>query len=205
VSRYDAVGSEGRHAEDSDGRVLANKLGISDPAEMDEAELFLLEQLYVAVLADDLPRGMITVERIKSWHRRWLGNVYEWAGQERSVNISKEGFMFALAGQVPKLLAGLEQNCLTKYTPCVGFSEARLIEAIAVTHVELILIHPFREGNGRISRLLADVMAVQAGFEPLDYSSWERNKRQYIAAIHQGLDMNYGPMKDWVARAMAAD
>lgn len=40
-------------------------------------------------------------------------------------------------------------------------SEEQLIEAIAITHVELILIHPFREGNGRLSRLLADVMAVQ--------------------------------------------
>lgn len=40
-------------------------------------------------------------------------------------------------------------------------SEEQIIEAIAVTHVELILIHPFREGNGRLSRLLADVMAVQ--------------------------------------------
>lgn len=70
--------------------------------------------------------------------------------------------------------------------------------------MELILIHPFREGNGRLSRLLADVMAVQAGHEPLDYSSWEQHKPAYIAAIHSGLAGNYGPMTQFVADAMAA-
>jgi cell filamentation protein len=49
--------------------------------------------------------------------------------------------------------------------------EEQLIAAVAITHVELILIHPFREGNGRLSRLLADVMAVQGGYKPLDYQS----------------------------------
>lgn len=75
-------------------------------------------------------------------------------------------------------------------------NELQLIEAIAVTHVELILIHPFR-GNGRLSRLLADVMAVQAGYKPLDYQSWEQNKTQYISSIHAGLTLDYRPMKHW--------
>ncbi len=52
---------------------------------MDEAELVLLEKLYEAVLFEDLPQSEITVDEIKTWHRRWLGNVYEWAGEERSL------------------------------------------------------------------------------------------------------------------------
>ena len=66
----------------------------------------------------------------------------------------------------------------------------------------LILIHPFRDGNGRLSRLLADVMMAQAGYSPLDYSSWDQDRTGYFAAIGQGLDMNYTPMQEWVARAM---
>lgn len=81
-------------------------------------------------------------------------------------------------------------------------SEEQLIEAIAVTHVELILIHPFREGNGRLSRLLADVMAVQGGYKPLDYQSWEQNKAKYISAIHSGMSMDYDPMRYWVSAAL---
>ena len=72
----------------------------------------------------------------------------------------------------------------------------------AITHVELILIHPFREGNGRLSRLLADVMAVQGGYKPLDYKSWEQNKTQYISAIHAGVSMDYEPMRHWVREAL---
>lgn len=50
----------------------------------------------------------------------------------------------------------------------------QLLNALSSAHVELILIHPFREGNGRIARLLSDVMAVQAEIGPLDYFSGER-------------------------------
>lgn len=66
------------------------------------------------------------------------------------------------------------------------------------------LIHPFREGNGRLSRLLADVMAVQAGYAPLDYSNWERHKPAYIGAIHAGFRADYEPMAHLVTDAMAA-
>ena len=47
--------------------------------------------------------------------------------------------------------------------PCHHLDGDALIEAIAVTHVEFILIHLFREGNGRQSQLLNDAMAVQGG------------------------------------------
>jgi cell filamentation protein len=77
-----------------------------------------------------------------------------------------------------------------------------------VTRVELILtrpFHPFREGNGRLSRWLADVMAVQAGLDPLDYSYWEANKDDYIGAIHQGMVTNYEPMKRCVSVSDASE
>jgi cell filamentation protein len=103
---------------------------------------------------------IITVAELSEWHRKWLGNIYEWAGQERSVNMSKGDFHFATVAQIPRLLAELDKKYLSVYTPCQGFNESRLVEAIAIVHVELILVHPFREGNGRLSRLLANVMAL---------------------------------------------
>jgi cell filamentation protein len=205
MSRYHVTNSEGQFEKDSGEQVLANKLGISDAHDIDDAELVLLEQLYHAVFEQHFPLGLITVETLKGWHRRWLGNIYEWAGQERTVNISKGGFMFAPSAQLPKLLKDFDVKYLARYTPCTGMSEEQLIEAIAITHVELILIHPFREGNGRLSRLLADVMAVQGGYKPLDYQRWEQNKTRYISAIHAGMAMNYEPMKYWVSQALRKD
>ena len=72
---------------------------------------------------------------------------------------------------------------------------------MAVTHVEFVLIHPFREGNGWLSRLLADVMAVQAVGDPLDYSAWDADKEGYFAAIQAGLSGDYAPMKRLVELA----
>lgn len=202
MSRYDIAGSQGALQSGSDESVLENKLNITRVEDMDEAELVLLQKLYVSVLQEHLPPGRISVLHLKRWHKRWLGNVYDWAGQYRSVNMSKDGFPFAPASQLPRLMQLFDTNYLTKYTPCMGMALPHLIEAIAVIHVEFILMHPFREGNGRISRLLADVMAVQAGREPLDYSSWEKNRGAYVSAIQKGMDCDYDPMKHWVGVAL---
>lgn len=202
MTKYDIGGSQGLYQQDSNDRVLANKLGITETADMDEAELVLLEKLYENVLLTHFSQDGINVDDIKTWHRRWLGNVYEWAGDERSVNMSKGDFHFAAAGQISQLLNKFESDYLKCFTPCIGFSNEKLIEAIAVIHIEFILIHPFREGNGRLSRLLADVMAVQAGHEPLDYTYWDKNKNGYFSAIQQGMDMNYEPMKNLVSCAL---
>ncbi len=205
TDRYHVPGTQGAFQPGSGERVLANKLGITEPEDMDELELELPTQLYEDVLIRNLPDRQLAVVDLKTWHRRWLGNVYDWAGQERSVNMSKGGFMFAATPQIPRLLAAFERNCLARWTPCHDMETEALVEAIAMTHVELILLHPLREGNGRLSRLLADVMAVQSGRDPLDYSAWEANKTDYIDAIQQGLLGNYAPMEFWVAQALGGE
>lgn len=204
TDRYQATGTEGAFEPGSNGQVLRNLVGIRSADDMDALELRLLAELYDAVLLQDFPDRALSVADLRHWHHLWLGNVYAWAGQERSVNLGKGGFQFATAALLPALLGNFERECLARWTPCGAVAPEEVANAIAVTHVELILIHPFREGNGRLSRLLADVMAVQAGHEPLDYSSWEQNKPAYIAAIHAGLGGDYGPMTQLVAEAMAA-
>lgn len=204
TNRYQTAGAEGEFEPGSNEKVLRNLVGITSSDDMDELELQLLNELYDEVLVQNLPDRPLTVADLKHWHRLWLGNVYAWAGQERSVNLGKGSFQFATAGLLPGLLSAFERACLTRWTPCGNLAPDELVNAIAVTHVELILIHPFREGNGRLSRLLADAMAVQAGHEPLDYSSWEQHKTAYIGAIHAGFSGDYGPMEQFVAQAMAA-
>uniref|UniRef100_UPI0033423511 Fic/DOC family protein n=1 Tax=Castellaniella defragrans TaxID=75697 RepID=UPI0033423511 len=202
MSRYDISGQQNNYQEGSGGEVLANKLGIVRREDMNEAELMLLRKLYFAVLREQPVEGPLTVRLIRDWHRRWLGNLYPWAGFERSVNMSKDGFLFAAAARIPQLLDEYGRRILARYTPCKGMDRNTLAEAIAVTHVEFILIHPFREGNGRISRLMADVMAGQAGWGPLDYSAWEAERPQYIHAIQSGLSGDYAPMRGKVEEAL---
>ena len=59
--------------------------------------------------------------------------------------------MFAPSAQLPKLLNDFDTRYLAQYTPCSDMNEEQLITAIAITHIELILIHPFREENERLS------------------------------------------------------
>lgn len=205
MNRYQVLGREGEFQPESGGLVLANMQDITDPDEMNTAELYLYEQLYTEVLAVALPRRSLTAADICDWHRRWLGQIYPWAGQLRSVNMSKDGFPFAAASQLQRLLANFEARQLCRLTPCMGLAIGQLIAAIAEVHVELILIHPFREGNGRLARLVADVMAVQAGLGPLDYSSWKQGNGGYIGAIHAGVVGDYRPMMALVAKALGTD
>lgn len=202
IDRYQVTGPEGVFEPGSNDEVLANKLGLVSPGDMAEVELLLLEQLYEAVLVDDFPRRRLSFKDIRHWHRRWLGNVYPWAGEVRSVNMSKGGFPFAAANLLLGLLTEFEERVLSQSTPCMGMSREMLVSAIARTHVEFIVIHPFREGNGRLSRLLADVMAVQAGFSSLDYSVWDAAKEDYFAAIQQGGPNDYTGMEALVDRAL---
>ena len=202
IGRYDTTGNvEAQFEPGSDGRVLANKLGVADPKEMDDIELDLLNRLHKDVIRSVEVDQPITVADLREWHRRWLGRVYVWAGRDRSVNMSKEDFLFAACGQIPRLLDKLDKDVLRVHTPCTGMSDDRLVEAIAVVHVELILIHPFREGNGRLSRLLANVMALQAGWPQLDYTAWDENKTDYFNAIQAGLS-DYEPMIEMVRQVL---
>ena len=203
-NRYDTNGNpEAAFEPGSGGRVLANKLGVVDPREMDAIELELLLQLHDGLVDEVAFDQGFTAGQLRDWHRRWLGNVYVWAGEYRTLNLSKGDMLFAASAQVPRLMAQLDRDALAVQTPCNGMTERRLAEAIAIVHVELILIHPFREGNGRLARLLANLMALQAGWPNLDFGTWDRDKAAYFAAIRAGLT-DSGPMSELVLPVLRA-
>ena len=70
---------------------------------MNQVELELLDQLYDTVISSVTESQAILVSDLKEWHHKWLRNVYDWAGRERSVNISKGDFQFAASDQLPRL------------------------------------------------------------------------------------------------------
>lgn len=189
MSRYDITGSEGEYQPGSDNKVLRNLPGITNPEEMNIAETDLLTDLYIQVF-DNFPEKL-TFQTLCQWHRAWLGNVYKWAGESRTVDMSKPNIRFASPVQIPKLAEQFEAQYLLPYTALPEMSDEELVAHLAEMHVEFILIHPFREGNGRISRLLLDVMATKAGAQPLDYSLWDKHKDFYFKAIQAGRDGDY--------------
>lgn len=187
--------SENQFEKDSQGRVLKNLLGIYRKRQMDKLEaqeqLRTLEEITSFYGVNHRFRA----KDICDIHKNWLGEIYEWAGQYRSVNISKGGFYFAMAREVPKLMDEFENGVLAQHTPCHYSTHQEIAEALAVVHVELVLIHPFREGNGRLARLISILMALQAGLPVLDFGGIQgRKKKEYIIAVQKGLDRDYEPM-----------
>ena len=141
ADRYDTSGNpEGQYQPGSNERVLINKLGIVDSEEMDEIELDLLEQLTEVVLGEVEANQVISSNDLCEWHRRWLGNVYVWAGQYRSVNMGKGSFQFAAAHLILKLMQDLNKKFLSVLTPCDGYDNERLVDALAKIHIEYIYI-----------------------------------------------------------------
>lgn len=195
--RYDVSTSvEAQFQPGSNNAVLKNMLGVTDPIVMDKVEAEALVTATDSLLHEFDSDHKFTADDICHMHRLWLGEIYEWAGAFRSVNISKGYFSFAASGQVPKLMSQLESKQLAKYTPCCFSDRHKVIKALAETHVELVLIHPFREGNGRCSRILATIMALQAGLPMLDFSIIsDKKKADYFEAIQAGMNCDYAQME----------
>ena len=95
--------------------------------------------LFESSLLDSIEVG--TVNGLKQIHAYLFGGLYDFAGQIRTVNISKGGFQFAMAQYLPETLNKIEK-----------MSESTFDE-IADKYVEMNIAHPFREGNGRSTRI----------------------------------------------------
>jgi cell filamentation protein len=180
----------------SRGRVLKNKLGITSAREMAKQEKKAQLRLFDELTDIYQSEHRFTAADICYIHKIWLGDIYEWAGRYRQVKMDKDGFPFAYPEQIPKLITEFEKGPLRQFTPCLFKSREEVIEALAVVHTELVLIHPFREGNGRVARMLAILMSLQAGLPPLDFGGLTgKKKKEYIEAIHAGFQGNYKPME----------
>jgi cell filamentation protein len=204
--RYDATGPEAEFEPGSRGRVLRNLIGVRSAREMARAEsvALLINKATQRLIDQTRADQRFTATDICRMHRLWLEGIYSWAGRYRSINIAKGEFMFAAAMHVPKLMLELERGPLKRYTPCRFNAAREQARALAVVHAELILIHPFREGNGRCARLLAVLMALQAGLPALDFGGIRGlEKRRYISAIQSGLDRDYEPMAEIFQRVIA--
>ncbi len=198
--RYATAGSEAEFQPGSRGRVLRNFLGIT-PAremeeEMEEAETHALAAAQRAARNTFGPNHRFTPADIRRLHRMWLGSIYPWAGNYRTVNIGEGHCQFANAVLIPRLMANFGKEVLRRHTPCGDGGEVTVARSLAEVHARLVLIHPFRDGNGRLACLLAVLMASQAGLNPLRLSALAgRGKRTYVQAIEAAKSGDYAPLE----------
>lgn len=110
-----------------------------------------------------------TVKGLQQIHAYLFGGLYDFAGQIRTVNIAKAGFQFAMAQYLGQTLADVERM------PEDSF------ENIIDKYVEMNVAHPFREGNGRATRIWLDLMLKKNLRQCIDWSHVD--KRKYLESI----------------------
>ena len=117
--------------------------------------------LFESSLIDNIEVG--TVKGLQQIHAYLFGGLYDFAGQIRTVNIAKGGFQFAMVQFLPQALATIEQMPETTF------------EEITDKYVEMNIAHPFREGNGRATRIWLDLILKKQLQKCVDWSKIDKN------------------------------
>jgi cell filamentation protein len=199
-------GLEGEFEPGSRDKVLRNKLGIRTIPEMDQAEYNSLEEAQERYLDIVTDKTVFTAEFIRNMHRDWLGGIYAWAGTYRTVEMAKGGFTWPPASRVGDNMDRFEANLLIPKTPFRKSTPREAAEDLAILHAELLLIHPFREGNGRLARWLAELMCLQAGLNRPDYGfdvpGNEAVHSRYLEAVTNGYKQDYRALADFFLEAL---
>jgi len=123
--------------------------------------------LFESNLLDSVQEG--TVKGLQQIHSYLFGGLYDFAGQIRGVNIAKGGFQFAMAQFLPQTLANIEKM------PDSTFDE------IVDKYIEMNIAHPFREGNGRSTRIWLDLLLKKRLQRCVDWSKVD--KYRYLDAM----------------------
>ncbi len=152
---------------------LENKLNITDSAELANVEEKITKtkalEIFKNGILDNLEAG--TFESLSKIHEYLFSEIYDFAGKIRDVNIAKGNFRFA---PVMYLKASLEH---------IDKMPQKTFDEIIDKYVEMNIAHPFREGNGRSTRLWLDLILKKELGKVVDWSSVD--KEDYLLAMER--------------------
>lgn len=157
---------------------LENKLGITDSAELAREEEKISKKkavwLFESGTLDTLPVGKFSA--LQAIHKYLFEDIYDFAGKLRTVNIAKSNFRFAPLIYLEAALANIDKMPQSTY------------DEIIEKYVEMNIAHPFREGNGRSTRIWLDLMLKKGISKVVDWSKVD--KEDYLLAMERS------PIKD---------
>lgn len=173
------------HYLDPETGILRNRLGITDESELEKAEAsFVAWRSYE--LSQKPIAGRFDLVHLQAIHRHLFGDVYDWAGEIRTIDLSKGNSYFAnhtrIFGAASPIFERLEKEQHLK-----GLDTAAFSERAAYYLGEINALHPFREGNGRAQREFINHLA-RANDYVIDWTgiSPEAMTQASIEAFHRG-------------------
>ncbi len=175
--------------------VLRNRLGIRDPDRLDAIERRLVAQR----AAEGAPAGQFDLAHLRAIHRHLFQDIYDWAGELRTVEIAKGGEQFQFRQFIETGMADVHRR-LVKVNFYRNLTADAFAAAAGVILGDVNYVHPFREGNGRTQLHYLEQLAGQAGhlldLARLEPAAWIEASRQ----AHKG---NYRPMSDEIRKVLA--
>lgn len=147
--------------------VLINKFDLYSQSELDAVEAALVTAKAMQWEEEPLCRTF-DFEHYKAIHKHLFGELYEWAGQVRTINIAKKGTQFCPADEIGSVGVAVFAR-LARKNFFRGLPRERFLEELVDFYERTNELHPFREGNGRTQRVFLAQLAQAAG-HPLDFS-----------------------------------
>lgn len=171
--------------------VLVNKLGIRSQEALDDLER-VVTGIHTVEIVKEQSEEPLSFAFYRNLHKRLFGDLYEWAGELRKVDMSKQGTSFCRAENLEEIGNAIFQ-WLRKHKELRGMKRERFVKELADLYHRINMLHPFREGNGRTQRLFFTLLIRRAGYE-IDFAATDTDALM-IATVYaaQGvMDYLYG-------------
>lgn len=179
-----------------DSNVLVNLLDIRDPDSLEEAETEFSAKRYRTYESSELSLCDFSFAHLKKLHHHLFQDLYEWAGTPREIDISKGSTRFCTYMRIEPEAAKLFRiiPALSEYQ-----SDNELITHITDLFCEMNMLHPFREGNGRVQRFFFEELLFTLGYAV----AWPKiSRKEWIDANIAGVFLNLEPLKIIFSKAI---
>ncbi len=155
--------------------ILDNKLDITNQIELSQAEEKISKQKAKQLFdSNDIAKVAIgRFEGLAYIHHYLFGDIYEFAGKIREVNISKDDFRFAPVIYLEVSLQNIDKMAQSSF------------DEIVEKYVEMNIAHPFREGNGRATRIWLDLLLKKELKQVIDWNSVDKD--EYLSAMKRSV------------------
>lgn len=166
--------------------VLRNKFGIEDSLALYRAERLLTTRRGKR----GVPSGDFDLAHLRAIHRQLFQDVYDWAGETRTVEIAKNGHRFMFRRFIESGMADVHRRIVAA-TYFSGLSRSAFADAAGEVMGDVNYVHPFRDGNGRTQLLYLKQLAARAGH---DLDLRRVDAKGWIEASIRAHDADYEPM-----------